>query len=131
MTEELPKIEAGETALLVMDFQPGIVGRIEGADELLGRVENAIAVAREAGATVGYVRVALNDEDKANVPETNKSFSKLAATGGMHADAPETQVHERLEPQDGDIVVRKVRVGAFSTTDLDEQLRAREIKNLI
>ncbi len=36
-----------------------------------------------------------------------------------------------MAPEDGDIVVRKVRVGAFSTTDLDEQLRGRGIDTLI
>jgi nicotinamidase-related amidase len=56
-----------------------------------------------------------------------------ARVGGdrMHADSPATAVHERVAPQDGDIVVRKVRVGAFSTTDLDAQLRARGIDTLL
>ena len=36
-----------------------------------------------------------------------------------------------MAPQDGDIVVRKVRVGAFSTTDLDAQLRERGVDTLI
>ena len=40
-------------------------------------------------------------------------------------------MHERVAPQDGDISVRKVRVGAFSTTDLDAQLRERAIDTLI
>jgi nicotinamidase-related amidase len=36
-----------------------------------------------------------------------------------------------VAPQDGDIIVRKVRVGAFSTTDLDAQLRERGVDTLI
>jgi nicotinamidase-related amidase len=40
-------------------------------------------------------------------------------------------VHEHVAPEPGDITVRKTRVGAFSTTDLDEQLRKREIETLI
>ena len=37
-------------------------------------------------------------------------------------------MHDRLAPEPGDIVVRKTRVGGFSTTDLDEQLReARDL----
>lgn len=35
--------------------------------------------------------------------------------------------HEAVAPQEGDIVVRKRRVGAFSTTDLHEQRAARGI----
>jgi nicotinamidase-related amidase len=49
----------------------------------------------------------------------------------MHADAPATQIHDAIAPGPGDIVVRKQRVGAFSTTDLHEQLQARGIDTLI
>ena len=49
----------------------------------------------------------------------------------MHHESPETQLHDRLAPEPGDIVVCKTRVGAFSTTDLDDQLKARGIHTLI
>jgi nicotinamidase-related amidase len=49
----------------------------------------------------------------------------------LHHEAPEAQIHGRLEPQPGDIVVRKTWVGAFSTTDLDQQLEDRVITALI
>ena len=123
----------GETALLVMDFQVGIVPRVSNADALLDRVAHAIATARHHGVTVGYVRVAFTEADVAAIPSTNKSFSVLAQSGSMATmldTAPETQVHERLAPQPGDIVVRKTRVGPFSTTDLDPQLRERGITTL-
>jgi nicotinamidase-related amidase len=54
-----------------------------------------------------------------------------AAASLLRNDTPETRIDERIEPQAGDIVVRKVRVGAFSTTDLNEQLRERGIDTLI
>ncbi len=49
----------------------------------------------------------------------------------MPADSPQTAVHDRVAPEPGDIIERKTRVGAFSTTDLTEQLRARGITTLI
>ena len=49
----------------------------------------------------------------------------------FHADSPATAIHEQIAPQTGDIVVRKTRVGAFSTTDLDDQLRGRGVDTLI
>jgi nicotinamidase-related amidase len=57
----------------------------------------------------------------------------LLAAGGqaLHAGSPGTAVHDAVAPEPGDIVVRKTRVGAFSTTDLDRQLRERGIINLI
>ena len=40
-------------------------------------------------------------------------------------------MHDDIAPQPGDIVVRKTRVGAFSTTDLDRQLKERGIVTLL
>ena len=49
----------------------------------------------------------------------------------MHDEDPATAIHDQLAPQPGDIVVRKTRVGAMSTTDLDRQLRDRGIDTLV
>ena len=49
----------------------------------------------------------------------------------MHHEGPATAIHDQLAPQPGDIVVRKTRVGAMSTTDLDRQLRDRGIDTLV
>jgi len=49
----------------------------------------------------------------------------------FHADAPATQIHDQVAPQAGDIIVRKVRVGPFGTTDLHDQLQAKGIDTLI
>lgn len=80
---------------------------------------------------VGYVRVAFNDADYDAVPQTNKGFAAAATGRRMNADAPETAVHEAVAPEPGDIVVRKVRVGAFSTTDLGARLRDVGVDTLV
>jgi nicotinamidase-related amidase len=130
--ENTPAIDPRRSALLVMDYQAGIVGRITDADELLARMRAAIDLARERGMTIGYVRVALTDEERDAVPDRNKTFSALASLGSaMHADAPATALHDTVAPEPGDIVVRKQRVGPFSTTDLAEQLAARGIDTLV
>jgi nicotinamidase-related amidase len=131
MTGDVPKIDPHRAALLVMDYQAGIVARVDDGDALLARARDAIAAARARGVHIGYVRVGFDDADLAAIPATNKSFSALASGRQMHADDPATAVHETVAPEPGDIVVRKTRVGAFSTTDLDEQLRARGIDTLI
>jgi nicotinamidase-related amidase len=124
-------LDPGRSALLVMDYQTGIVGRVQDSDALVDRVASAIAAARGAGLLVGYVRVALTDEDYARVPESNRAFSAAAAARTMHADDPDTQIDARLAPVDGDLEVRKVRVGPFSTTDLDRQLRDRGVDTIV
>jgi nicotinamidase-related amidase len=131
MSDAHEPIEPQQTALLIMDYQPGIVDRLDDAGELLDRAAEAIALARSRGVQVAYVRVAFEDDDYDAVPATNKSFARLRDVRANHAQSPETAVHDRVAPAPDDIVVRKVRVGAFSTTDLDQQLRARDITTLI
>jgi hypothetical protein len=63
----------------------------------------------------------LTEADWDAIPATNKSFAPLAQHRLMHHEDPATAIHERLAPQDGDIIVRKIRYGGMSTTDLDEQ----------
>jgi nicotinamidase-related amidase len=114
-----------------MDYQPSILDHLNDHEQLLERSSGVIDLARETGITVGFVRVAFTDRDYEQIPERNKLFAPIAAGRAMHHESPETQLHDRLEPEPGDIVVRKIRVGAFSTTDLDDQLKARGIHTLI
>jgi nicotinamidase-related amidase len=131
MSDDLPAIDPARTALLIMDYQTGILERLTDADELLARMAGTLATARAQGVHIGYVRVAFADADFAALPETNKTFAAIAAGRQMHEDAPETAIHEAVAPAADDIVVRKTRVGPFSTTDLDQQLRDRGIDTLI
>jgi nicotinamidase-related amidase len=131
MTDDLAPIDPRRAALLVMDYQPGIIGRLPDPEPLLARVNEAITTARDADLTVGYVRVAFDDEDVEAVPATNPMFAAAAASPSMHHESPETAIDERVDPRPDDIVVRKTRVGAFSTTDLHEQLRQRGIDTVI
>ena len=128
----MSELDPRRTALLLMDYQPGIVERIDDAEALIGRARTALAAARAAGATVGYVRVAFTEEDLEAMPESaGMARVKQMPPDFMSADAPGTQVDERVAPAEGDIVVRKTRVGAFGTTDLDQQLRARGVDTLL
>jgi nicotinamidase-related amidase len=130
--DEPAKLDPRRTALLVMDYQPGILDRVEDADALAGRAATAIATMREAGSTIGYVRVAFTDADFDAMPDSAPMARvKQMPRGSMHADSPGTQVDPRVAPEDGDIVVRKTRVGPFGTTDLDEQLRGLGIDTLV
>ena len=132
MSDQIAPIEAGQAALLVMDYQPTVLSLLDDADALVDRAERAIGLMRAAGGEIGYVRVAFEDADLEGIPATGSMGARVAAAGlRLHADSPGTAVHERLAPVADDIVVRKVRVGAFSTTDLDEQLRDRDVTTLV
>jgi nicotinamidase-related amidase len=126
------KLDPRRTALLVMDYQPGILARVEDPDALTARAATAIATLREAGATIGYVRVAFTDADSEALPDSAPMARvKQMPREFIHADSPGTQVDQRVAPQEGDIVVRKTRVGPFGTTDLDQQLRSRGVDTLV
>lgn len=131
MNESIPSLNPGQTALLVMDYQRAIIGLVPDGAELLPRMAETIAMARKAGVHIGYVWVAFEDADYEAIPATNKSFSAVAASRRMHVDTPDTHIHEDVAPALVDIIVRKRRVGAFSTTDLAAQLRERGIETLI
>jgi nicotinamidase-related amidase len=128
-TQTIERIVPAQTALLVMDYQNGILGRLPEADELLARAQETIELLRSRGVTIGYVRVGFADGEKPGGRMGARATPEMLAM--LHADAPGTQIHDQIAPRDGDIVVRKVRVGPFGTTDLDSQLRARGIDTLI
>ncbi|MFB8031413.1 cysteine hydrolase family protein [Streptomyces sp. NPDC056004] len=129
-----PAIDPTNTALLVMDYQPAILAFLpedKDRNALLGRVEGAIADVRANRGTIAYVRVGFTEADWDAIPASNRSFAPLAQHRAMHHEEPAAAVHERLAPQDGDIIVRKVRYSGMSTTDLDQQLRERGITTLV
>jgi nicotinamidase-related amidase len=115
-----------------MDYQNMIVDMLGEPDDLLARAADAIATVRRAGGHVCYVRVAFQDADLVGIPATSRMGARVASSPrAFHDDSPSTAVHDRVAPEPDDIVVRKVRVGAFSTTDLDAQLRERGIDTLL
>jgi nicotinamidase-related amidase len=132
MPGALPAIDPKRTALLVMDYQAGVLSRLPAAEALLARTADAISCVRSHGGHVGYVRVAFDDADFAAIPPTSMMGTRVAAMGQtLRASSPATAIHEKVAPESGDVVVRKTRVGAFSTTDLDDRLRERGIDTLL
>ena len=130
MTDTLP-LELNHTAFVIMDVQPSIVGMVTDSDNFVSRIAETRRVAREHGVQIAYVRVALTAEDAAQVPDRNLTFSAAAASGRLDDSRAEVQLDPRIAPADAEIVVRKARVGAFSTTDLREQLASAGITTLV
>jgi len=127
-------VDPATTALLVMDFQGGMLRDAPDADTLVKTVSALVGRAREKSVQVGFVRVGFSDADYDALPAHSR-FAAIAANetmrSAMHADAPTTAIDERIAPQEIDIVVRKTRVGPFTSTDLHEQLRSRGIDTLV
>lgn len=127
-------IDPARTALLLMDFQPAVLAAVPDGEQALERAHDALAWAREHDVQVAHVRVALAEDDRAAVPAHNKTFAAAASEGWLDDGLPHTDTHESLAAasHDGDILVRKVRVGAFaSATDLRALLRQKGIDTLV
>jgi nicotinamidase-related amidase len=131
MNESIACIGPGQAALLAMDYQTAILSGLSNAGELVARIADTIRTARSSGVLIAYVWVAFDDSDYAAIPNSNRGFSEAAVARRLYVESPESSIHPALAPEPGDVVVRKTRVGAFSTTDLDRQLRERNIDTLI
>ena len=96
-------IDPTTTALSMMDYQAGIIGRFaDDIDALVGKVAAARDSVRRAGGHIAYVRVAFDPSEYRSVPAANKTFADRSP-GPMNSDAPRTRIHPALAPADGDI----------------------------
>jgi nicotinamidase-related amidase len=124
-------IDPTRTALLLMDYQPFILGSVGAGEAVVTRAQFARDLARAAKIQVVHVRVAFTPQDYASISQRNKAFSGLAAAHVLADGTPDAAVHPALAHEDGDVVVTKTRVGSFSTTNLATQLHARGIDTLV
>jgi nicotinamidase-related amidase len=119
------------TALLVMDMQMGILGRLpqQGA-EIIKKTADAIKTAKENGIPVIFVRVGFQ-KGLPEISRANKSFYTLKD----HLTGPNLDAFMQISPALGttnsDIIVNKKRVSAFAGSDLEMILRAQNISHLV
>jgi len=124
-------IDPKTSALLVMDFQRAVVqGFTADPEALLARTARLIAAARAAKMPVIYVVVGF----RPGFPEVsprNRSFSAVRQSGRFAAGSGDSEVHAAVAPAADEVVVTKHRVSAFAGTDLEQILRAGELRTLV
>ncbi|WP_432251918.1 cysteine hydrolase family protein [Streptomyces sp. HNM1019] len=121
-------VTANKSALLVMDVQKGIVARVQD-DDYLPRLGRAIDAARGAGIPVVYVVVGFRP-GRPEASARNKVFGALPP-GAFTEDDPNVALHPDVTPREGEVVVTKRRVSAFTGSDLEVVLRAQGITHLV
>ncbi len=121
-------IESNKTALIVIDLQQGIVNRkltpYSGHDV----VENSRKLIEEfkaRGAFVGLVRVSSSDGNDMLSLDTDSEVSKANLPTGWDTFVPE------IADMENTYKITKRQWGAFYGTDLDLQLRRRNIKSIV
>ncbi len=89
-----------------MDYQAGIVARVPQPDQLLQRARTAIDLVRDWGGQIGYVRVALEDEDF-DVPESSRMGARvLVLAEGCAGTDPEVHAFllETIFPRRAELI---------------------------
>jgi len=130
MTESLA-IDTKQTAVLIMDYQLATAAMVPEAASLAERAASILDAARGAALPVIHVLV----EFRPGYPEINPRNVALAEriqrSGRLLRGAPETQEIPAVAAREGDIVVVKHRIGAFSGTELDALLRSLRVETLV
>jgi len=114
------------TALLVMDVQPGIIERIANKEVYLKKVQAAVDAAHTKNIPVLYIVVGFRH----GLPEinpNNKSFSAIKTTAPVYLVNPQPVI-PMLEQ---DVLIVKRRVSAFAGSDLEVVLRAKGIQHMV
>jgi nicotinamidase-related amidase len=128
---DLMDLDPHQCALLVLGCQPGILDELTDPEPLILKTNAVIDIVRRHGGHISFVRLAIDTLDYQFIPTTNKEFSALARQGRFQKGTPEADIHRALAVQPADLVFRSTRLGAFSTTDLDEQLTNLGVTTLI
>jgi nicotinamidase-related amidase len=131
------KIIPSRTALFLLDLQVMYAKMDPAFEALMTHTASVIKLARSKGITIAHCRGAITDSELAKIPDTNPTFSKLKHDATRAAlfslDSPEAAFHSAVVPEDGDIVVRKNRVGPFfnAPQDVHAIFKERGIDTLI
>ena len=129
----LTPIDAARTAVLSMDMQTAIVSiYTKDQPDLVTSAAGVLRKARERGLSVFHVQVGF----RPGLPEIstrNLLFSRIknSVQHQQIFQGPGGAIHPAVAPEGEDIVITKHRISAFSGTDLDMVLRAKEIEILI
>jgi nicotinamidase-related amidase len=124
-------VEAGRTALLVMDVQSEIVAMFGAAVETaVARTADVVAAARKARLPIIYVAVGFRPGHPEMSPR-NQSYALIAQGARFVLGAAGPDIAPAVRPAADDIVVVKHRTSAFAGTDLEMILRAKGLDTLI
>ena len=126
-------LDPARTAILAMDCQAGIVSiYAKPQTEFVERAARVLSAARNAGMPLIHVQVGF----RAGLPEVsgrNKLFAAVKSSAQhqkLFEDAAGA-IHPALGQEASDIVVTKHRVSAFTGTDLEMILRAKDIDTVV
>jgi nicotinamidase-related amidase len=142
-------VDPAHTALIVVDMQNDLVSldRLSAkpgspppsSRRIIPSLQNLIAAGRSAGVRIVYIMVT-NDVNRASAAPAWIYYSERESpTHGTFASNLKVcvegtwgqQIIPELEPQSGDFIVEKRRLGGFWKTELDMVLRSNGIESVV
>ena len=124
-------IDKTKTTLVVIDLQKGITFRETQPYSAKTVIENAVSLTeafRKNKMPVFLVRVAMSPDSKDRLnPTTDVGWSG----GGAKMPSDWSDIVPKLSPELADLIITKKQWGAFYGTELDLQLRRRNIENIV
>ena len=114
------------SALLVMDVQTGIVDRLPDKEGYLARLRMTVAAARRRAIPVRYVVVGF----RAGAPEIS-ARNRVFAAYKQQSSPMLSDPRPALALEEGDLVITKRRVSAFTGSDLEVVLRGDDVQHLV
>lgn len=135
-------IDKKKTALLSMDFQNDIIhpdaalaqaagfANMVEKTGILDKAAKLMDTARAAGMLVIHVKVEFGDS-AAPMP-TRGAFFKMLGSGGptLQPGTWGAEIHEKVAPKEGDLVVKKAMISAFVGSNLKEVLDKNGITDI-
>lgn len=131
--------DTAKTALVVIDMQNFFVAEVETAQSVVPNINRLAETVRAKGGVVAWVLLTVADsmDGPSKWPIYHDYFftdAKMKAhKDGLTEGSDGHALYKDMDARDGDLMVRKSRFSAFiqGSSDLDEQLRARGIENLL
>ena len=114
------------SALLVMDVQHGVVDRVPDKEVYLARLRATVEAARRKAVPVRFVVVGF----RPGMPEAS---ARNQVFGPYKKQMPPMLLDPRpaIAPEEGELVITKRRVSAFTGSDLEVVLRSGDVHHLV
>jgi nicotinamidase-related amidase len=123
------RLDPKKTALLTLDFQKGIFGRIAGAEAVVPNASKAVEFGRKQGYQIIHVGLGFS-EGHPEISDADLPFKRVKQNNLFVKGTPSAEFHASIARPE-ELVVHKQRVGAFSENQLHLILRSRGIENLV
>ena len=140
--EKLEKVNANETAIVLIEFQnemlkPGgknyeWLKPVVDKNNVLGNAVDLVKKARAKGITIMHVPIWFATDVCEVGPNAYGVGGYVKSVGAFKKDTWNTKIVDELTPVKGDVIIEGKRApDAFSTTNIDFILRAMGIKNVV